>query len=72
MGWKNGKALELYDVDIRQNGAYRNSQYYVYFPNSKKMWEIPKKGEPFAKHVDMKSFMRPKSLKGMLLKRHGL
>ncbi len=26
----------------------------------------------FVKHVDMKSFMRPKGLKSMLLKKHGL
>ena len=72
MGWENGIPIPNTDTGIKQNGAYRNSQYYVYFPNSKKMWEIPKKGEPFVKHMDMKSFMRPQSLKGMLFKRHGL
>ena len=72
MGWENGIIDFDTDTGIKQKGAYFNSLYYVYFPNSKKMWEIPKKGEPFVKHVDMKSFMRPKSLKGMLLKKHGL
>ena len=72
MGWENGRILEQYDVYIKQRGTYKYSQYYVYFPNSKNMWEIPQRGKPFVRKMDMKLFLRPKALKDTLLKKRGL